>query len=310
MAYRYLFGPVPSRRLGRSLGIDLVPPKTCPFDCVYCECGQTTNLTCERREYVPTDRVIVEIDDCLAKAPDLDYVTFAGSGEPTLHTGIGDIISFIKDRYPRYRVAVLTNSALLADPEVRAALMRADLVVPSLDAVSEDVFRELNRPSPGITAGQVIAGLTAFTREFSGAIWLEAFIVPGQNDTEEELLRLRDAIAAIGPDRVQVNTLDRPGTDIRVRPASPRTLARVAAVIGGNAEVIGAAPDEPAMVPETGEVADILLATLRRRPCTVTDLSRLSGLRPAEVTKCLRILVEKGAVKSVREQRGVFYRAA
>ena len=308
MAYRYLFGPVPSRRLGRSLGIDLVPQKTCTFDCAYCECGRTTVLTLERREYVPTDRVIAELDDCLAKAPDIDYVTFAGSGEPTLHSGIGDIISFIKDRYPRYRVAVLTNGALFVDPDVRAALMRADLVVPSLDAVSEDIFRDINRPSPGITAGQVVAGLVAFSREFPGVIWLEVFIVPGKNDTDEELLRLRDAVAAIAPDRVQVNTLDRPGTDIRVRRASPRTLERARTIIGGNAEVIGAASCEPATAPEMRDVADMLLATLRRRPCTVADLSRISGLRPAEVTKHLRILEEKGAVEPVREQRGVFYR--
>jgi len=310
MAYRYLFGPVPSRRLGRSLGIDLVPQKTCTFDCAYCECGRTTVLTLERREYVPTGRVIAELDDCLAKAPDIDYVTFAGSGEPTLHSGIGDIISFIKDRYPRYRVAVLTNGALFVDPDVRAALMRADLVVPSLDAVSEDIFRDINRPSPGITAGQVVAGLVAFSREFPGVIWLEVFIVPGKNDTDEELLRLRDAVAAIAPDRVQVNTLDRPGTDIRVRRASPRTLERARTIIGGNAEVIGAASCEPATAPEMRDVADMLLATLRRRPCTVADLSRISGLRPAEVTKHLRILEEKGAVEPVREQRGVFYRAA
>ncbi|MGB4279225.1 MAG: radical SAM protein, partial [Methanoculleus sp.] len=116
MAYRYLFGPVPSRRLGISLGIDLVPHKTCLFNCVYCECGRTTNLTCERREYVPTNEVIAELDEFLATAPDLDYVTFAGSGEPTLHSGIGEIISFIKDRYPCYRVAVLTNSALFTEP--------------------------------------------------------------------------------------------------------------------------------------------------------------------------------------------------
>lgn len=309
MAYRYLFGPVPSRRLGRSLGIDLVPQKTCTFDCAYCECGRTTVLTLERREYVPTDRVIAELDDCLAKAPDIDYVTFAGSGEPTLHSGIGDIISFIKDRYPRYRVAVLTNGALFVDPDVRAALMRADLVVPSLDAVSEDIFRDINRPSPGITAGQVVAGLVAFSREFPGVIWLEVFIVPGKNDTDEELLRLRDAVAVVAPDRVQVNTLDRPGTDIRVRRASPRTLERARTIIGGNAEVIGAASCEPATAPEMRDVADMLLATLRRRPCTVADLSRISGLRPAEVTKHLRILEEKGAVEPVREQRGVFYRA-
>ncbi|MDD4253495.1 MAG: radical SAM protein, partial [Methanoculleus horonobensis] len=192
MAYRHLFGPVPSRRLGISLGIDLVPHKTCSFDCIYCECGRTTDLTCERREYVPTGRVIAELDDFLAKGPDLDYITFAGSGEPTLHTGIGEIIAFIKDRYPRYRVAVLTNSALFTDPDVRAALMRADLVVPSLDAVSEEVFIKINRPSPGTTAERVLKGLLDFAREFSGEIRLEIFIVPDINDTEEELRLLQE----------------------------------------------------------------------------------------------------------------------
>ncbi|MDK2916580.1 MAG: hypothetical protein PWR25_1137 [Euryarchaeota archaeon] len=238
MAYRHLFGPVLSRRLGVSLGIDLVPQKTCTYNCVYCECGRTTDLTCERREYVPTERVIAELDDFLAKGPDLDYVTFAGSGEPTLHSGIGEIIAFIKDRYPRYRVAVLTGSALLTDPDVRAALMRADLVVPSLDAVSNEVFLRINRPAPGITAERVLKGLIEFVREFSGEVRLEVFIVPGVNDTEEEVRLLKGAVSEISPGRVQVNTLDRPGTDIRVRPAPIGTLERIAAALDG--EVIGA----------------------------------------------------------------------
>jgi wyosine [tRNA(Phe)-imidazoG37] synthetase (radical SAM superfamily) len=309
MAYQYLFGPVPSRRLGISLGIDLVPHKTCSFDCVYCECGQTTDLTCERREYVPTDGVIAELDDFLARAPDLDYVTFAGSGEPTLHTGIGKIIAFIKDRYPRYQVAVLTNSSLLADPDVRAALMRADLLVPSIDAVSEEVFREINRPCPGLTATGVLAGVTAFAREFPGEIWLEIFIVPGINDTEEELLRIRDAVAAIRPDRVQLNTLDRPGVEAWVGPASPRTLEHIAALLGGNVEVIGTACTGPAVLPEVREALESILATIRRRPCTPGDLAVLLGLRPAEVSKCLRVLEATGRVEPVQEKRGVFYRA-
>ncbi len=309
MAYRYLFGPVPSRRLGISLGIDLVPHKTCTFDCVYCECGRTTDLTCERREYVPTDGVIAELDDFLATAPDLDYVTFAGSGEPTLHSGIGEIISFIKERYPRYRVAVLTNSALLTDPEVRAALMRADLVVPSLDAVSEEVFLEINRPCPGITAGRVLEGLLDFVREYPGEVWLEVFIVPGQNDTEEEVLRLRDAVAAISPDRVQVNTLDRPGTDIRVRSASPGALERIASTLGGNAEVIGTACTDRVLPPKIEDAGEVILATIRRRPCTPGDLAALLGIRPAEVSKYLRILEDRGLVEPVQEERGVFYRA-
>jgi wyosine [tRNA(Phe)-imidazoG37] synthetase (radical SAM superfamily) len=308
MAYRHLFGPVPSRRLGVSLGVDLVPQKTCTFDCVYCECGKTTGLTCERREYVPTDRVIAELDAYLATAPDLDYITFAGSGEPTLHSGIGEIIGFIKDRYPRYRVAVLTGSGLLSDPEVRAALMQADLVVPSLDAVSEEVFERINRPCPGLTAGQVLAGLLAFSREFPGEVWLEIFIVPGLNDTEDEIQRLKGAVAAIGPDRVQVNTLDRPGTEIWVRPATPGAVERIASVLGG--EAIGAAPESRAMPPEVEDAVEVILATIRRRPCTSSDLAALLGIRPAEVAKCLRLLEARGQVEPVRENRGVFYRAA
>jgi wyosine [tRNA(Phe)-imidazoG37] synthetase (radical SAM superfamily) len=309
MAYQYLFGPVPSRRLGISLGIDLVPHKACSFDCVYCECGQTTYLTCERREYVPTDGVIAELGDLLARAPDLDYVTFAGSGEPTLHSGIGEIIAFIKDRYPRYRVAVLTNSSLLTDPDVRAALVRADLVVPSIDAVSEEVFRQVNRPCPGLTARGILAGVTAFVREFPGEVWLEVFIVPGVNDTEEELLRIRDAVAAIGPDRVQLNTLDRPGAELWVTPASPRTLERIAALLGGNVEVIGSACTGAAALTDVREALESILATIRRRPCTSGDLAVLLGLRPAEVSRCLRLLEATGMVEPVQEKRGVFYRA-
>ncbi|PKL62228.1 MAG: radical SAM protein [Methanomicrobiales archaeon HGW-Methanomicrobiales-2] len=310
MAYRYLFGPVPSRRLGISLGIDLVPYKTCAFDCIYCECGQTTNLTCERGEYVPTDRVIAELDDYLATAPDLDYVTFAGSGEPTLHTGIGEIIAFLKDRYPRYRVAVLTNSAFLTDPEVRAALMQADLVVPSLDAVSEEVFLRINRPCPGLTAGQVLAGVVTFAREFPGEVWLEVFIVPGENDTEDEIQRLKDAVAAIGPDRVQVNTLDRPGTEIWVQPATPGAIERIAEFFGENAGAIGAAPESRAMPPEVEGAVEIILATIRRRPCTPDDIVALTGLRPAEVAKCLRLIESRALIEPVQEKRGVFYRPA
>lgn len=309
MAYRYLFGPVLSRRLGVSLGIDLVPHKTCAFDCVYCECGHTTDLTCERREYVPTNRVVAELDDYLARAPDLDYITFAGSGEPTLHTGIGEVISFIKDRYPNYRVAVLTGSALLADPDVRTALMRADLVVPSLDAVSEEVFRTINRPCPGLTAEQVLAGLASFARGFAGEIWLEVFIVPGQNDTEDEIRLLLQAVAAISPDRVQVNTLDRPGTEVWVRPAPPLTLKRIASVLGGNAEVIGAACKNRALPPEVEDAGETILATIRRRPCTPGDLAVLLGLRPAEVSKYLMVLEAGGLIEPVLERRGVFYRA-
>ena len=150
MKNRYLFGPVPSRRLGLSLGIDLFPHKTCSFNCVYCECGATTNLTVLRREYVPTRGVIKELDNFLLEKPNLDFITFAGSGEPALHSRIGDIISFIKDKYPQYKVCVLTNGSLFYLKSVRDALMRADKVIPSLDAAFSSAWRKINRPHSSI----------------------------------------------------------------------------------------------------------------------------------------------------------------
>jgi wyosine [tRNA(Phe)-imidazoG37] synthetase (radical SAM superfamily) len=309
MAYRYVFGPVLSRRLGVSLGIDLVPLKTCTYDCIYCECGKTTNLTCERRAYVPTDRVLAELDEVLLKGPELDYITFAGSGEPTLHADIGDIITFVKQEHPQYTVAVLTGGALLSDPGVRRALLGADLVIPSLDAVSEDVFRQINRSCPSVTAERVLEGLIAFRQEFSGEMWLEIFIVPGLNDTESELTRLKDAITAIRPDRVQLNTLDRPGTECWVRPVSPASLERIASFLGGMVETVPAFCESGAPHTVTDEVTDALLATIRRRPCTMQDLAQVLNLRPTVVAKFLRALEREGKVEAVRGKRGIFYRA-
>ncbi len=309
MRYRHLFGPVPSRRLGVSLGIDLIPHKTCPYDCIYCECGGTTDLTCERREYVPTAEVVRELDDYLRRRPKLDYITFAGSGEPTLHSGIGEVIGFLKERYPGYRVAVLTNGALFGDPEVRNDLAKADLVVPSLDAASGQVFAAVNRPCPGLTAGAVLDGLIAFSREFSGEIWLEVFIVPEVNDSEEELLRLRDAVGAIDPDRVQVNTLDRPGTEIWVTPASASSLERIAALLGADrVEVIGPCTCREASPSFRKDVLDAITATLARRPCTAEDLCRAFSLHPNELNKYLEVLLEKGEIEAVSEERGLFFR--
>jgi len=146
MKFKHLFGPVPSRRLGISLGIDLVPYKTCTANCVYCECGKTTNLTIERKEYIPTDEILNELDVYLKQAPDLDYITFSGSGEPTLHSKIGEIINFLKKNYPQYKVAVLTNGTLLFHKELRDELKNADIIKPSLDAGSDEIFKKIKRP--------------------------------------------------------------------------------------------------------------------------------------------------------------------
>jgi len=184
--YKHIFGPVPSRRLGVSLGIDLVPHKVCSLNCVYCECGKTTDLTVERIEYVPYGEVISELDRFMSENPKPDYITFSGSGEPTLNSRIGDIVSYIKNKYPDVSLALLTNGTLLSDPEVRKEIIACDLVLPSFDAATETAFDKINRPSELIGLEQYLNGIIEFRKEFKGKIWLEVFILPGYNDSPEE----------------------------------------------------------------------------------------------------------------------------
>ncbi|MBP2145169.1 wyosine [tRNA(Phe)-imidazoG37] synthetase (radical SAM superfamily) [Methanofollis sp. W23] len=309
MTYYHLFGPVPSRRLGVSLGVDLIPFKTCPYDCVYCECGPTTRLTIERGEYVPTDEVIRELRAYLATSPDLDYLTLAGSGEPTLHTGIGEVIRMIKDEFPSYRVAVLTNGSLLPDPEVRRALTRADLVVPTLTSASEESFRKIHRAHPLVTPEEVIDGIVQFREEYAGALWLEVFIVPGINDSDEEIAGIARAIERIRPDKVQLNTLDRPGAAIWVRPASKKRLKEIAsAITAAPVEIIADLPSRETVGSFHLETSEFILSMVRRRPCTLDDLARITGLHRNEVGKYIQYLLEEELIEEKTEERGTFFR--
>jgi len=178
MKYKHLFGPVPSRRLGISLGVDLVPHKVCSLNCIYCEVGETTNHTLERKEYVPVSEVLDELDHFLSGNPELDYITFSGAGEPTLNIGIGEIISHIKENFPQYKLALLTNSTLLSDAKVRADVKKVDLLLPSLDAISEDVFSKINNPASNLRSQDIIDGLIEFKKIFKGEIWLEILLFP------------------------------------------------------------------------------------------------------------------------------------
>ncbi len=238
MSRRILFGPIKSRRLGTSLGIDLIPHKTCNLDCVYCECGETTNLTLQREEFVQVEEVIKKLWEYLKKGPHLDHITFSGSGEPTLYRWIDLIINFIKDNFPRYKVAVLTNGTLLSQKEVRSQLKRADVVIPSLDAASEEMYKKINRPHSDLTCHDLISGLMQFRGEHQGKMILETFIVPGANDAEEELELLKGAIKRIKPDLVQLGSLYRWGTEEWVREAEPGEMQRVASYLEGSSSKV------------------------------------------------------------------------
>ncbi|MDR0307817.1 MAG: radical SAM protein [Chitinispirillales bacterium] len=226
--YKRLFGPVRSRRLGVSLGVDMVPFKTCSLDCIYCECGATTVLTTQRKEYIPTNSIIAELDDYLSTNPALDYITFGGSGEPALHSGLGGIIKHLKNNYPNRKLAILTNSTLLSDPKLRADILPCDLIVPSLDAVSDDIFHEINKPEKSLTCAGIIEGLIALSKEFNGEIWLEIFIAPGINDTDKETALFKEALTDINPAKVQLNSLDRPGTCSKLAAAPASKLEEIA----------------------------------------------------------------------------------
>ena len=307
--YKYLFGPVPSRRLGMSLGVDLVPHKVCSLNCVYCECGRTTNLTLQRDEYISYDEVAGEIEHYLGHQPHPDYITFSGSGEPTLNSRIGDVLHFIKERAPNIPVAVLTNGTLFSQKEVRKELLDADVVLPSLDAASDLSFRKINRPFHKLNLPEYIKGLVDFRKEYKGKIWLEVLILPGFNDSKNDLSQLKRAFEKIQPDSIQLNTLDRPGTVDNLRAATRSELQHIVDLWGlKNVEIIKSAPDRKKIKSYREDVETAILETIVRRPCTLEDLTKILGIHINEANKYLDVLEAEQKIETVRQERGLFYR--
>ena len=307
--YKFLFGPVPSRRLGMSLGIDLVPAKVCSLDCVYCEVGRTTKLTANRAEYVPLNGILEELNDFFIHNEDPDYITFSGSGEPTLNNRIKEVLQYVKSRKPSVPVAVLTNGTLCSDINVRQAIINADVVLPSLDAATDKVFAIINRPVPLLTAAKCIEGLTLFRQEYQGQMWLEVFILPGYNDDPYELAAIKNAILRIQPNKIQLNTLDRPGTVPGLRSATREELIRIIDFWDlPNVEIIASAVLRKQIQSYKEDIESIILGTITRRPCTLKDLSIMLGLHGNEINKYLSTLEQEGKIYSTQEERGIFFR--
>ena len=232
-----VFGPILSRRLGRSLGIDPIMRNICCQDCIYCEAGKTEILTLKRDEYVPLDNIISELDKVLKDSPELDYITFSGLGEPTLNLKIGDVIRHLKKNYPQHPVCLLTNGMLLGDPQVQQDVADVDLVIPSLDASNAEEFARINRPGSEMDFDTFITGLAHFTHIFKGKIYLELFIVPGINDSDESIARFAELIRTMRLDKIQLNALDRPGTENDIVISSSENAARFSVVLGAFAQV-------------------------------------------------------------------------
>jgi len=301
----YIFGPVSSRRLGRSLGLDLVPLKVCTMDCIYCEVGRTTRLTVKRKEYVPTDRVLQELQSVLPQVREVDYITFAGSGEPTLHSRIGELILRVKELTGK-PVAVLTNGTLLSDRLVREELLASDVVLPSLDAATPGVFRLINRPHGSLNIADIINGLAAFREEYRGQLWLEIMIVKEINDGPEELQHLKEAVKKIRPDRVQLNTPVRPPAESYARALTVEELERVRRFFGGGCEVVAVQKTLPLTAsPEDTEGA--ILALTARRPVTIEEMTETLGLDWNELLKMLAQLMADGKISVRTYNRRRFY---
>ncbi|MDR2549727.1 MAG: radical SAM protein [Desulfobulbus sp.] len=306
----YIFGPVQSRRLGRSLGIDLFPRKICNLNCVYCEVGPTCSPVTRRAAYSPVRLICEEIDEWCADPGRLaaaDVLTVTAKGEPTLHSGLGEILEHLKARAAK-PVAVLTNGTTLADAEVRRDLMAADLVVPSLDAARDEGFARVDRPADSLELGAVIDGLILFSRDFPGKVWLEILLVQGMNDAPEDIAALVAVLGRMRIDRIQLNTVMRPPAEAWAHPLSRARLTAIAQHVRRElglpvdlpfadpdertAEPVPAAMTDPAML---AAIRDDILHMVQRRPCTAIDIDRTFHLGgPEKVVQLLDPLIRAG----------------
>jgi wyosine [tRNA(Phe)-imidazoG37] synthetase (radical SAM superfamily) len=297
---KYTFGPVPSRRLGMSLGVDVVPFKTCSFDCVYCQLGATTDKSVQRQSYVPVKDVMDELREVLDKEGErIDFVTFSGSGEPTLNSDIGDMISQLK-AFSRVPVAVLTNGSLLYREDVRKGLSRADLIVPSLDAITDQFLSAVNRPHESLTADMIVEGLKLFTQEFAGKIWLEIMIVKGINDDPAELKQIADLARNLKVDKIHLNTVARPPTEEFAHAVTAEEMSHIASMFDSRVEIIADFSKLVAKELHTDDTESAILSLLKRRPCTVGDISNSLGIHRNEVIKFVNHLTKNGSVRRIK----------
>lgn len=304
--FRHVFGPVPSRRFGRSLGVDLTPLKTCSFNCVFCQLGPTPQTTVERREYVPVQTVKDEILRWRDAGGTADYATLSGSGEPTLHSGFGEVLRFLKAELPCPAV-LLTNGSLLYLPEVRAAAGQADVAKLSLSAWDDDSFRRINRPHPDLDFHRSVAGMRAFRQGFAGRIWLEVFLIAGLNDAPNQVERIAALAAAIGSDKIHLNTAVRPPAEASVQPVDRDRLAELAELFRPRAEVIADFSARPGSGVAANETA--LLDMLRRRPCTARQIADVFGMHLNEVAKYTGHLLKTGQIQALQRGGETFFAA-
>jgi len=305
--YKHLFGPVPSRRLGRSLGVDLTPFKTCTLDCVFCQLGRTTNKTIQRAEYVPVAEVETELEAWIKEGGKADYITLSGSGEPTLHTRFGDILQFIRDR-TAIPAALLSNGTLFSIPEVREAAKQADLVKLSLSVWNQASFEHLNRPHTDLNFAEIMKGYRAFRDNFQGALWIEVFLVPGVNTMQGDVEKIAELVEALNPDEVHLNTAVRPPAEEFALAMPQREMEALTGLFRPVAKVIAEFSSDTSAEVMVNE--DTILAMLKRRPCTAQQIARVFGMHLNEVSKYLGKLSRTGKICAQGSESSTYYSAA
>ena len=304
---KYTFGPVPSRRLGLSLGVDVIPNKLCSLDCVYCEVGVTDKRGLARKEYLPANEILAEVKEVIAEYPDLDHITISGSGEPTLNSKIGYIIRGIK-QMTTVPVAVLTNGTLLDNPEVRRDLMDADIVSPSLDAVSADVFEKVDRPNPKLRIDTIIDGIKAFRREYKGRMWVEILFVKGMNDHDEEVFKMKQVLDEIQPEKIHLNTVIRPPAYAIAQPVGESRLKEIQTILGERSEIVGFFKETP-QTQEHRVDGQAILALLKRRAMTVDQMTVSLEMQKEEIMTSLDHMLQGKLIKSFTFNGEEYYQA-
>ncbi len=304
--YKYIYGPVPSRRLGFSLGVDIIPLKTCTQNCIYCQlCADAPPIT-ERQEFVPIDDVVAEVFDKIEEEKAIDCITICGSGEPTLHSSIGKLINAIKEKTDKM-VVVITNGTLLWQEQVRRDLAQADAVMPSLDGCDEETFQKINKPAEGFTFDRHVEGLVKFRNEYKGKIWLEVFMVEGVNTLPEHLEKFKALIKRINPDIVQLNTAVRPTTAAEVQIMKEQRLQQIAEVLGDKVEVIAKFNKTTTTSQTESPLIERVMNTLRRRPCSAEHLAASLGAEQENIDEQLKLLLKKNVIRIQKREDQDFF---
>ncbi|MCD4785775.1 MAG: radical SAM protein [Candidatus Eremiobacteraeota bacterium] len=308
--YKTLFGPVASRRLGRSLGVDLVPYKVCSYNCIYCQLGETTDLTIDRKTYQPTRLIYNEIMDFLKTSDssrETDIISLAGSGEPTLAKNCGQVIRWIRDITP-IPMAVLTNGSMLWREEVREDLISADIVLPSIDAVTDEVFQRINRPAPALSIEKILDGIEKFSKIFNGRLFPEVMVIEGFNDHDGEIKKIIQYLRKLNPDRVHLNVVERPGTDKDVKSPRADRMKEIASMFPMEipVDIVGKSPH--IFTPgDRKNIEEKILSHLARRPAVPGDLAAGLGVSPEVITNALGELVKQDKIIETPDRTDNYY---